>query len=225
MDDKIIENLLKDKDSPEFKETIEKIRYARQLFESRRENSNTPKPSVFVKHIGYEEFNQTNPKIGLFGFVNGEICSACAEYLKNMKNLGSIKKDLIIVELSKNEQQKLKEQDGITTPFTRIYNENELIWEREGILYDSQFNGLFKAYRSIQTKEPIHTMDEFALFEAYQRPLKVQAFEAREFINLEILGRHITARAGQMVVYWPDNADIKVMDKSEFAAKFSETKE
>ena len=220
MDDNIIQNLLKDKDTPEFQETLEKIRLAKEMFEKSK-NISPSKPADSLKHIGYEEFKEINPKIGLFGFVNGEKCSACTEYLKNMKYLGNLKEKLTIIELSKHEQEVLKETKNITVPFTRIYDgSDEPIWEREGILYNSQFESLFRAYRSITTHEPIHTMDDFKLFEARQKPMRVQAFEATEYINLDICGKYVVARSGQIVVYWPDTTDIKVMDKNEFSSKF-----
>ena len=222
MDDHIIENLLKDKDSKEFQETLEKIRKAKELFEKTK---NSPKPiqkdESIKDTITYGEFEKMKPKVGLYGFVNAEHCSSCSEYLKNMKYLGSLKKELTVVYLFKENQAKVKEQFNITVPFTRIYDGTEdPIWEREGILYNAQFESLFKAYKSIRTHEPIHTMEEFKLFEAKQKPLKVQVFEATEYINLDICGKHIVAREGQMVVYWPNTTDIKVMDKEEFSSKF-----
>lgn len=222
MDDHIIENLLKDKDTKEFQETLEKIRKAKELFEK---SKNSPKPIQKDESVKdtttYGEFEKMKPKVGLFGFVDGEHCTACTEYLKNMKYLGSLKKELTVVYVFKENQAKVKEKFNITVPFTRIYDGGEEpIWEREGILYNAQFESLFRAYKSIKTHEPIHTMEEFSLFEARQKPLTVQVFEAKDFINLDICGKKVIARSGQMVVYWPNSTDIKVMDKEEFASKF-----
>ena len=51
--------------------------------------------SGFKDQILWPEFKEMKDKVGLFGFINGESCAACTQYLKNLKNLGTLKSKIV----------------------------------------------------------------------------------------------------------------------------------
>lgn len=175
----------------------------------------------FKGRIGYAEFKEMpNPK-GIYGFINGESCAACTAYLKSLKTLGNLKGEITLVELNAREMDRVKAEDSVSVPFTRIYNgEREPIWEVQGVLYSTQLESLFRAYKRLDTRETQHSMDEFDIFSAKQKPVPVQVFKAKSFLNLSILGKKIIARPGDFVIYFREEGNFEVLDEGAFNHRF-----
>lgn len=177
--------------------------------------------SGFVDQILWPEFKQIKDKVGLFGFINGESCAACTQYLKNLKNLGTLKSRMTLVLLMKPHMDEVLHADGVTVPFTRIYNGgNEPIWEVQGVLYSTQIESLYKAYKTLSDGTNHHTMDEFKVFQAKSKVMDVQAFQVKEFVNMDIMGKTVVARPGQYVVFWRHSGAVDVLDETEFDSRF-----
>lgn len=176
----------------------------------------------FADQILWPEFKAIKNKHGLYGFINGESCAACTEYLKALRNIGSLKNKMVLVLLMKEHQEELLKADGVTVPLTRIYSGGlEPIWEKEGVLYSTQIESLYKAYRTLGTGKSFHTMDEFDVFKAVAKPSEVQAFVAKDYISLELLGKQVIARPNQVVVLHSSTGAIEVLDQTEFDSRYS----
>ena len=175
----------------------------------------------FADQILWPEFKELKNKYGLFGFINGESCAACTEYLKNLRNLGSLKSKMTLVLLMKPHMQEVLSTDGVSVPFTRVYGGgDEPIWEMEGVLYSTQMESLYRAYRTLGEGGSHHSMSEFDIFKATAKPESVQAFEVKEYINLEILGKRVIGRPGQTVVLHPSGV-LEVLETAEFDRRYS----
>ena len=175
----------------------------------------------FKDQILFSEFEKLENKVGLFGFINGETCSACTQYLKQLKNLGDLRRELTLVLMMKHHMQKVLESDGVSVPFTRVYNGGqEPIWEVSGVLYSTQIESLYKAYKTLSDGTSFHTMDEFEVYKAKAKPLDVQAFDVKSYVNLRLLGKTVIARPGQVVVLWKDSGRLNVLDGPDFDAMF-----
>ena len=213
---------------PEFsdKELEEGVRRVRELM-AEKKTKKTPNTTFIPSGVGFadtilwREFTAIKPKKGLFGFVNGESCAACEEYERRLKNLGSLKSEMTLVLMMKPHQEEALAKDGVTVPFTRIYDGGEdPIWEVQGILYSTQLESLFRAYKAVMENREFHSIDEFEVFSATAKPNEVQCFEAKEFLNMEISGRRVIARQGQFVVFWPETRSFEVLNPDEFADRF-----
>lgn len=203
------------------KKIDEVIRLLKDKVKKSPETQTQPNMVGFKDTIMWREFKDMETKRGLFGFINGESCAACAEYLKQLKNLGSLKSKMTIVLLMKPHMEEVLQTDGVSVPFTRIYDgKDEPIWEVQGILYSTQLESLFRSWNKAETGEPIHTMDEFNVFSAKARPKEVKAFEAKSFLNIEIGGKNVIARQGQFVVWWPEDGGFEVLNPEEFGNRF-----
>ena len=175
----------------------------------------------FVDQILWPEFKQIKNKVGLFGFINGESCTACTQYLKNLKNLGTLKTKMTLVLLMKNHMDEVLQKDGVSVPFTRIYNGGaEPIWEVQGVLYSTQIESLYKAYKTLKDGSSFRTMDEFKVYPAKSRVMDVQAFDVKEYLNINILGKTVVARPGQVVVLWRKTGFVEVLDGQDFDERF-----
>lgn len=177
--------------------------------------------SGFLEQIMWWDFKKIPYKHGLYGFINGETCAACSEYLKKLKDLGGLKAQMTLVFLMKEHMQEVLSSDGVTVPFTRIYNGGEEpIWEKQGILYATQLESLFAAWKTIDAGGKFHTMSEFDVFKAKTRVKEVQAFRANDYLNLDLAGRKVIAREGQFVVFWPDTNSFEVLNPEDFENRF-----
>lgn len=175
----------------------------------------------FKDRIGYEEFKSNPAPKGLFGFINGESCAACTAYLKALKTLGNLKSEMTLVELNAREIERVKAEDSVSVPFTRIYDgSQEPVWEVQGVLYSTQMESLFRAYKRLDTHEAQHSMDEFEVFQAKQKPVQVQVFKAKSFLNLSLLGKKIIARPGEFVIYFREEGAFEVLDEATFNKRF-----
>jgi hypothetical protein len=174
-----------------------------------------------METIVYENFKSIPNKTGIFALLNIESCFACNEYMKEIKQYN--KNHWTIVALSDEDGDDLFEETGLKPPITRIYVNDRIEYEVGGVLYHKQIKDLFDRAATLglvndQGRE-IKAPQSFNVIEAKQRDIRVQAFQAQDFLNVELLGQEVIARKGQWIVLYPDNF-IEVLDKEAYERRF-----
>ena len=87
------------------------------------------------------EFDRIIIKRGLFAFLNGESCKLCDRYMVSLKDFKDTKfyRNLSILLLRDDDRQWLfVDQQVLSTPLTRLYVDGLPVFQKGGILFDSQ---------------------------------------------------------------------------------------
>ena len=121
--------------------------------------------------------------------------------------------------MTESDVEELFQEINQKVPLTRIYLNNKIEYEVGGVLYHSQVKDLFAKAAEFglvnENGKKIKSEQSFNVIQAKQKDINVQAFQASDFLNVELLGQEVIARKGQWIVLYPDN-HIEVLDDTQF---------
>ena len=174
-----------------------------------------------METILYSNFVNIPNKHGIYALLNIESCFACNEYMKEIKQYN--KNHWTIVALSDEDGEELFTETKLKPPITRIYVNNRVEYEIGGVLFHTQIRELFNKAAEFQLVnehgQELKTEKSFEVIEVKQKDITVQAFQANDFLNVELMGKDVIARKGQWIILYPD-LFVEVIDAEDYSRRF-----
>ncbi len=174
-----------------------------------------------METLVYSNFKDLKGKNGIYAILDLDSCFACNEYMKEIKKYN--KDHWTIIAMSEENTKEFIDTEGLKPPITRIYVNDKIEYEVEGILYPKQMNTLYEEASkhglvNLSGKE-IKTQRDFNVITSKQKHINVQAFQCKHYLNIELIGQEVIAKKNQWIVMYPDN-HIEVLNDDAYMRRF-----
>lgn len=174
-----------------------------------------------METLVYNNFKELKGKNGIYAILDLDSCFTCNEYMKELKKYN--KDHWTIIAMSEENTKEFIEEEGLKPPITRIYINDRVKYEIEGVLYSKQVSSLYEQaskYGLINLKgQKMQTQQDFNVISARQKDITIQAFKCIDYLNIDLLGQEVIARKNQWIVMYPDN-HIEVLDNEDYERRF-----
>ena len=93
--------------------------------------------------LNSEQLYMQDNRNGIYVFIVKE-CWTCREYLRELKNNNIDTRQWYLINCSEDEDYYLDLEQMDTMPLTRIYNDNVIMVEKQGVLYETQLREIIE---------------------------------------------------------------------------------
>lgn len=100
-----------------------------------------------MKIITLKEYSWKKNKNGLFVFTLRNSCGLCSRAVSEISNYDNLDSNFPeIIEVACETEDELFEIDLMIVPVFRLYKNDQIIWQKGGILYDKQIKEMLEVY-------------------------------------------------------------------------------